>query len=60
MRTDKKQTSNALMNLFAKQKYRYIQRTNVWTPSEERGSGMNWETGIGIYTLLIPLIPCAK
>ena len=27
-------------------------RTNVWTPSEERGDGMNWEIGINIYTLL--------
>ena len=29
-----------------------MQRTNVWTPREERGSGMNWEIGIDIYTLI--------
>ena len=27
------------------------QRTNVWTPSGERGGGMDWEIGIDIYTL---------
>ena len=29
------------------------QKTNVWTPREEGGVGMNWEIGIDIYTLLI-------
>ena len=29
-----------------------MQRTNVWTPKGERGSGKNQETGIDIYTLI--------
>ena len=30
-----------------------MQRTNIWTPRGERRSGVNWEIGIDIYTLLI-------
>jgi len=26
--------------------------TNFWTPKGERGSGMNWEIGIDVYSLL--------
>ena len=29
-----------------------MQRTNLWTPREESGGGMNWEIGIDIYTLI--------
>ena len=35
-----------------------MQRTNIWTPRGERGgaggggAGMNWETGIDMYTLI--------
>ena len=41
------------MNIFAKQKQRHKWRgKNVWTPKGKGVGGMNWETGIGIYTLL--------
>ena len=36
----------------------HMQRTNVWTPRSD-GGGMNWETGIDIYTLLILCINTA-
>ena len=41
---------NFYWNMVAKQKHRY-KRTNVWTPRDEEGSGINWEIGIDIYTL---------
>ena len=28
------------------------QRTNTWIPKGKRKSGMNWEVGIDVYTLL--------
>ena len=44
------------MNRFAGQKQTQMQRTNVWTPRGESGSGggggMNWEIGIDMYTLI--------
>ena len=30
--------------------------TNIWTPSGERESGMNWEVRIDIHTLLLLLL----
>ena len=30
----------------------HIQKTNVWLPEEKGVVGVNWETGIDIYTLL--------
>ena len=35
-----------------KQKHRY-KRTNVWTPRDEEGSGINWEIGIDIFTFIL-------
>ena len=41
------------MILFTKDIDTHMQRTNQWTPRGNVGSGMDWEVGNGIYTLLI-------
>ena len=42
------------MNWFARQKQRHRCREQTWTPRGEvpGGGGLNWGTGIGIYTLI--------
>ena len=43
--------SKRIQSVFSKAEIEtQMQRTNVWTPRGERGSGMNWEIGIDIYT----------
>ena len=41
------------MNLFAKQKYRHKHREQMYGYQGGREVGMNWETGIDIYTLVL-------
>ena len=41
-----------LENVICKTEIKQMQRANLWTP-RERESGMNWDIGIDIYTLLI-------
>ena len=44
---------NSTYELICKtEKETQMQRANIWTPRGEEGSGINWEIGIDIYTLL--------